>query len=76
MAPAEAPGPARARGRAASLCASAARNAPGASRLVALAGSRPVGLPGSPAPIWSALRRALGVADSTPDGSGFALTFD
>lgn len=44
--------------------------------LPVLAGSRPVGFPGSPAPISKGLRRALGVEDSTPDGRGWALTFD
>lgn len=44
--------------------------------LPALAGPRPVGVPGSPAPTWPALRRALGVEDSTLDGGGWALTFD
>lgn len=42
----------------------------------ALAGSRPVVLPRSPAPISAWLRRALGVEDSTPGGRGYALTFD
>lgn len=41
-----------------------------------LAGSRPVGWPGSPSPIWPALRRALGVEDRTASGEGYALTFD
>lgn len=44
--------------------------------LPALAGSRPVGFPGSPAPIWPALRRSLGVEDRTSGGRGWALTFD
>ena len=44
--------------------------------LPVLAGSRPVGFPGSPAPISKGLRRALGVQDSTPDCRGWALTFD
>lgn len=44
--------------------------------LPALAGSRPVGVPGSPAPISRGLRAALGVEDSTLDGRGWALTFD
>lgn len=44
--------------------------------LPVLAGPRPVGAPGSPEPMWPALRRALGVRDSTPDGHGWALTFD
>lgn len=44
--------------------------------LPVLAGPRPVVLPGSPDPISKALRRALGVQDSTPDGRGWALTFD
>ncbi|HEY7891518.1 MAG TPA: polysaccharide deacetylase family protein [Solirubrobacteraceae bacterium] len=42
----------------------------------ALAGSRPAGLPGSPAPIWPALRRALDVQDRTSSRQGYALTFD
>ncbi len=42
----------------------------------ALAGSWPVGFPRSPAPIWPALRRSLGVDDRTADGRGYALTFD
>ncbi|MBA3807147.1 MAG: polysaccharide deacetylase family protein [Solirubrobacterales bacterium] len=41
-----------------------------------LAGPRPVGWPGSPAPISSGLRRALGVEDHTASGEGYALTFD
>jgi peptidoglycan/xylan/chitin deacetylase (PgdA/CDA1 family) len=44
--------------------------------LPALAGSRPVCLPRSPAPIWPALRRSLGVEDHTATGRGYALTFD
>ncbi|MHB8491674.1 MAG: polysaccharide deacetylase family protein [Solirubrobacteraceae bacterium] len=76
MASAEASGSAVPSGRAALLCARAARGGPAGSRLAALAGSRPVGIPASPAPIWPALRRALGVCDATPDGSGYALTFD
>jgi peptidoglycan/xylan/chitin deacetylase (PgdA/CDA1 family) len=44
--------------------------------LPVLAGSRPVGFPGSPAPISRGLRRALGVHDRTSDGRGWALTFD
>jgi peptidoglycan-N-acetylglucosamine deacetylase len=44
--------------------------------LPALAGSRPVGFPRSPAPISERLRRALGVQDSTSDGRGWALTLD
>ncbi|MGN6372055.1 MAG: polysaccharide deacetylase family protein [Solirubrobacteraceae bacterium] len=44
--------------------------------LPVLAGSRPVGFPGSPAPISKGLRRALGVDDRTSDNRGWALTFD
>lgn len=44
--------------------------------LPALAGARPAGFPGSPAPIWPALRRSLGIEDSTARRSGWALTFD
>jgi peptidoglycan-N-acetylglucosamine deacetylase len=44
--------------------------------LPALAGARPRFLPRSPAPIWPALRRALGVEDRTASGRGYALTFD
>jgi len=44
--------------------------------LPALAGSRPVGFPRSPAPISPALRRLLGVEDRTAGGVGWALTFD
>lgn len=44
--------------------------------LPVLAGSRPVGIPGSPAPISKGLRRALGVCDSTSGARGWALTFD
>jgi len=44
--------------------------------LPALAGSWPVGFPRSPAPIWPALRAALGVEDRTATGTGWALTFD
>ena len=44
--------------------------------LPALAGSQPVGFPRSPAPIWPALRRSLGVEDRTASGRGYALTFD
>ncbi len=44
--------------------------------LPALAGARPVFVPGSPAPIWPALRRLLGVEDRTSTGRGYALTFD
>jgi peptidoglycan/xylan/chitin deacetylase (PgdA/CDA1 family) len=43
---------------------------------VALVGPRPVIFPRSPAPIWPALRRALGVEDRTASGRGYALTFD
>ena len=42
----------------------------------ALVGPRPVIFPRSPAPIWPALRRALGVEDRTASGRGYALTFD
>jgi peptidoglycan-N-acetylglucosamine deacetylase len=42
----------------------------------ALAGSWPVGFPRSPAPMWPALRRSLGVEDRTASGRGWALTFD
>ncbi|HEV3320497.1 MAG TPA: polysaccharide deacetylase family protein [Solirubrobacteraceae bacterium] len=48
----------------------------GSYLLPALAGSRPVLLPRSPAPIWPGLRRSLGVEDRTASGSGCALTFD
>jgi peptidoglycan-N-acetylglucosamine deacetylase len=48
----------------------------GSYLLPALAGSRPVLLPRSPQPIWSGLRRSLGVEDRTTSGSGYALTFD
>lgn len=44
--------------------------------LPALASSRPGWLPRSPAPIWPALRRSLGVEDRTASGRGYALTFD
>ncbi len=44
--------------------------------LPVLAGSRPVHFPRSPAPIWPALRSALGVEDRTASGEGYALTFD
>ena len=44
--------------------------------LPALASPWPVGFPRSPAPIWPALRRSLGVEDRTTSGSGWALTFD
>jgi peptidoglycan-N-acetylglucosamine deacetylase len=44
--------------------------------LPALAGAQPVGFPRSPAPIWPALRRSLGVEDRTASGDGYALTFD
>ena len=44
--------------------------------LPALAGSWPVLFPSSPAPIWPALRRSLGVEDRTASGRGYALTFD
>jgi peptidoglycan-N-acetylglucosamine deacetylase len=41
-----------------------------------LAGSWPVRFPRSPAPIWPALRRWLGVEAHTASGRGYALTFD
>ncbi len=44
--------------------------------LPALASPWPVGFPRSPAPIWPALRRSLGVEDRTASGRGWALTFD
>jgi peptidoglycan/xylan/chitin deacetylase (PgdA/CDA1 family) len=44
--------------------------------LPALAGARPVGFAGSPAPISPRLRVLLGVEDSTASGRGYALTFD
>jgi peptidoglycan/xylan/chitin deacetylase (PgdA/CDA1 family) len=44
--------------------------------LPALAGSWPVLFPSSPAPIWPALRRSLGVEDRTASGADYALTFD
>jgi peptidoglycan-N-acetylglucosamine deacetylase len=44
--------------------------------LPALASSWPVGFPRSPAPIWPALRRSLGVEDRTANERGWALTFD
>ncbi len=44
--------------------------------LPALAGPWPAGFPRSPAPIWPALRRSLGVEDRTVTGAGAALTFD
>ena len=44
--------------------------------LPALAGARPVCVPGSPAPIWPGLRRRLGVEGRTASGCGYALTFD
>ncbi len=44
--------------------------------LPALASSWPVGFPRSPAPIWPALRRSLGVEDRTASERGWALTFD
>src|ERR1700733_5238218 len=43
---------------------------------VALVGPWPVLFPRSPAPIWPALRRSLGVEDRTASGRGYALTFD
>src|SRR5258708_5339212 len=48
----------------------------GSYLLPALAGSRPVFVPRSPAPIWPGLRRSLGVEDSTASERGYALTFD
>jgi peptidoglycan/xylan/chitin deacetylase (PgdA/CDA1 family) len=48
----------------------------GSYLLPALAGSRPVLFPRSPAPIWPGLRRSLGVEDRTASGRGYALTFD
>jgi peptidoglycan/xylan/chitin deacetylase (PgdA/CDA1 family) len=42
----------------------------------ALAGPWPVSFPSSPAPIWPALRRSLGVEDRTASRRGYALTFD
>jgi peptidoglycan/xylan/chitin deacetylase (PgdA/CDA1 family) len=42
----------------------------------ALASAWPARFPRSPAPIWPALRRALGVEDRTASGRGYALTFD
>jgi peptidoglycan-N-acetylglucosamine deacetylase len=62
-------GPARALGALGALAA-------GGYALPALASARPARLPGSPAPIWPALRALLGVEDSTAGGSGYALTFD
>jgi len=44
--------------------------------LPALTGPWPAGFPRSPAPIWPALRRSLGVEDHTATGAGWALTFD
>lgn len=44
--------------------------------LPVLAGPWPVGFPRSPAPIWPALRRSLGVEDRTANKHGWALTFD
>jgi peptidoglycan-N-acetylglucosamine deacetylase len=44
--------------------------------LPVLAGSWPAGFPRSPAPIWPALRRSLGVEDHTASERGWALTFD
>jgi peptidoglycan/xylan/chitin deacetylase (PgdA/CDA1 family) len=48
----------------------------GSYLLPALAGSRPVLVPRSPAPIWPWLRRSLDVEDRTASGRGYALTFD
>jgi peptidoglycan-N-acetylglucosamine deacetylase len=44
--------------------------------LPALASARPVFVPGSPAPIWPALRARLGVEDRAAGARGYALTFD
>ncbi len=44
--------------------------------LPALASSRPVSFPRSPAPIWPGLRRSLGVEDRTVSRRGYALSFD
>ncbi len=44
--------------------------------LPALASSRPIYWPSSPAPIWPGLRGLLGVEDRTASGRGYALTFD
>jgi peptidoglycan/xylan/chitin deacetylase (PgdA/CDA1 family) len=44
--------------------------------LPALVGPWPVLFPRSPAPIWPALRRSLGVEDRTATGRGYAITFD
>jgi peptidoglycan-N-acetylglucosamine deacetylase len=44
--------------------------------LPALAGAWPAGFPRSPAPIWPALRRSLGIEDRTRGDRGWALTFD
>jgi peptidoglycan/xylan/chitin deacetylase (PgdA/CDA1 family) len=44
--------------------------------LPALVGPWPVLFPRSPAPIWPALRRSLGVEDRTVSRRGYALTFD
>jgi peptidoglycan-N-acetylglucosamine deacetylase len=46
------------------------------SRPVVMVGSRALALPGSPAPIWSSLRGALGVEDRVSSAGGYALTFD
>ena len=42
----------------------------------ALVGPQPVLFRRSPAPIWPALRRGLGVEDRTASRTGYALTFD
>ncbi len=44
--------------------------------LPVLAGSRPIFIPGSPAPISPRLRSWLEVEDRTSSGEGYALTFD
>jgi peptidoglycan-N-acetylglucosamine deacetylase len=60
-----------------SRLAGAAAGAAMASYLApALASPWPGGFPRSPAPIWPALRRSLGVEDRTATGAGWALTFD
>ena len=64
------------RSRATPLAGALASVAMAGYALPALAGAWPVGFPGSPAPIWPALRRSLGVEDHTATGAGAALTFD
>ncbi len=44
--------------------------------LPALTSPWPAGFPRSPAPIWPALRRSLGIDDRTATATGWALTFD